>query len=180
MAVVTERVVRAADVVLMVIDGREGLCADDYNIAKWLRPLRKGRPTLLVASKCEGIVGEECALEAVRLGLGMPTLVSAEHNYGLGDLARQVLPHIAEIDVEDEATGPQEITLAVVGQPNVGKSTLINALIGEDRLLTGPTAGLTRESIPVAWSLPDGTAIKLLDTAGLFRRAGLKDSSSSP
>jgi len=78
MAVVTERVVKAADVVLMVVDGREGISGDDYEIAKWLRPLRKGKPVLLTATKCEGIVGEDTMLEAPRLGLGMPVLISAE------------------------------------------------------------------------------------------------------
>jgi len=173
MAAVTERVVATADIVLMLIDGREGICSDDYRVAKWLRPLRRGRPVLLAASKCEGGAGEENMAEATRLGLGVAVPISAEHNEGLGDLARLISPHLKDVSEEDAAN---EITLAIVGQPNVGKSTLLNRLVQDERVIVGPTPGLTRESIAVNWRMEDGTAITLLDTAGLHRRAAIKDS----
>ena len=160
-----------ADLVLFVIDARAGITAADDHFAAWLR--RQGRPVLLVANKAEGRLGADRALEAYALGLGEPVAVSAEHGEGLADLMSHIadaLPEPAEAPAEDE-TGP--LRLAIVGRPNAGKSTLVNRLLGEDRMLTGPEPGLTRDAITVLLDDPAGP-IALVDTAGLRRRARIE------
>jgi GTP-binding protein len=183
----TELAVGEADVALLVIDARTGLTPLDSFFANWLR---KGpTPVILVANKCEGGAAEAGRLEAFRLGLGEPIPLSAEHGEGLGDLfdalapriaakAEQILPgapaeddEIAAVDdVIEETDEPRALQLAIVGRPNVGKSTLVNRLIGEDRMLTGPEAGITRDAIAVEWRHRD-RPVRLVDTAGLRRRA---------
>jgi GTP-binding protein len=173
----TEAAVAASDAVLFVIDARTGLTPLDYAFADLLR--RSEKPVILVANKSEGRAGETGALEAYALGLGDPVPLSAEHGEGLGDLydaLRATLPEQTE-PLGDEAeprAAERPIRVAVVGRPNSGKSTLINRLIGEERLLAGPEAGITRDAIAVdlAWR---GKPFRLYDTAGLRRRSRIED-----
>jgi GTPase len=180
----TEAAVAAADAVFFVIDARAGVVPADRAFVNLLR--RAGKPTVLVANKSEGRAGADRALEGYDLGLGQPVPVSAEHNEGLADLydaLREALPEQTapdaradgEVDTDDdevaavtEPTRPMRI--AVVGRPNAGKSTLINRLIGEERLLTGPEAGITRDAIavPLVWQ---GRDFLVYDTAGMRRRS---------
>jgi GTP-binding protein len=163
-----------ADVALFVVDARTGLTEGDRHFARWLR--EEGRvPVVLVANKAEGRAGETGLFEAFELGLGEPVPLSAEHGEGLADLYAALLPHIPEPAPEEEV--PEEdrpLQLAIVGRPNAGKSTLINRILGEERLLTGPEAGITRDSIrvPMEWQ---GRRVDLIDTAGQRRRAKVVD-----
>jgi GTP-binding protein len=189
----TEQALRTADVTLFLIDARAGVTPLDEYFADLLR--KEPTPVILVANKCEGRAGEPGLLEAFALGLGDPVPVSAEHGEGMGDLFEALLPHAeaaeardtgvawrddeeGEEDGEDEAVEEDEdrgpLQLAIVGRPNVGKSTLINRLLGEERLLTGPEAGITRDSIAVDWEFK-GRPVKLVDTAGLRRRARISE-----
>jgi GTP-binding protein len=134
-----------------------------------------GRPLLLVANKAEGRAGAAAALDAFSLGLGTPVAVSAEHGEGLAELMGAIadrLPPEAEAPVDDI----EPLKLAIVGRPNVGKSTLLNRLLGEERMLTGPEPGLTRDAVAVRLSDADGTPIELVDTAGLRKRARVEQS----
>jgi GTP-binding protein len=166
-----------ADAVLFLVDARAGTTGTDRAFADLVR--RSGKPAILVANKSEGRAGEAGALESYALGLGDPVAVSAEHGEGLADLygaLRAALPEATAEPEEDEvpaATGEDQqrpIRIAVVGRPNTGKSTLINHLLGEERLLTGPEAGITRDAIAVdlAWR---GQRLRIYDTAGLRRRS---------
>ena len=166
----TERALADADLALMLIDARAGLTPIDEHFAHWLR--RKPTPVILVANKCEGGGGEAGLWEAHALGLGDPIAVSAEHGEGMGELHQALAPFAGgQIPPEEEAGQEQRpLQLAIVGRPNVGKSTLANRLLGEERLLTGPEAGITRDAIPVSWTF-QGRAIRLVDTAGLRRKS---------
>ncbi len=170
----TERAVDDADVALLLTDSRAGITPLDEHFAGWLRA--KGTPVVLVANKCEGRAGEAGYYEAFSLGLGEPVPVSAEHGDGMAELYAALAPFDeapeppAEEDADDGAERAGPLQLAIVGRPNVGKSTLANRLIGDDRLLTGPEAGITRDAISIDWEY-DGQAIRLIDTAGLRRRA---------
>jgi GTP-binding protein len=159
-----------ADVALMLIDAKSGLTALDRHFARWLR--RQDTPVVLVANKCEGLAAESLASEAWGLGLGPPVPISAQNGEGLADLAEALLPY-APAGPGAEATGPIEprpLRLAIAGRPNVGKSSLINRLLADERLLTGPEPGLTRDAVCVPWQWR-GRSIELIDTAGLRRRA---------
>ncbi|HEX6956587.1 MAG TPA: ribosome biogenesis GTPase Der [Ferrovibrio sp.] len=183
----TETAVREAAAVLFVIDGRAGVTPMDRHFANWLR--RQGKPVILLANKCEGNAGASGIGEAFGLGFGTPIPVSAEHGEGLYDVAEALIEHIGsgggdaaaaaadkiaepetdiDADMPDDPTKP--IQLAVVGRPNAGKSTLINRLVGSERLLTGPEPGLTRDAIAVAWEY-QGRNVKLVDTAGMRRKS---------
>ncbi len=170
----TEAAIAEADVCLFVVDVRAGITPPDEVLTQLLR--RSDRPVVLVANKAEGGAGAAGAMEGFRLGLGEPIALSAEHGEGLADLYEALQPHVdaatardaADIDADAAADGP--LRLAVIGRPNVGKSTLVNRLIGEDRMLTGPEAGITRDSIALRWRWRD-RPIQLHDTAGLRRRA---------
>lgn len=172
----TEAAAEGADVAIFVIDARAGLTPLDEEIANWLRSL--STPVILLANKAEGKAGESGILESYSLGLGDPIPFSAEHGEGLDDLFQALLPHVErdedEVDVDDDedATGP--LKLAIVGRPNAGKSTLVNKMLGEDRMITGPEAGITRDSISVDWEW-QGRQVRLIDTAGLRKKAKVDD-----
>jgi GTP-binding protein len=200
----TERAIKEADVVLFLIDARAGVTPLDSFFADHLR--KSPTPVILVANKCEGKAGAPGLYESYGLGLGDPVPFSAEHGEGLDDLYEALLPYATlhdglekfedadeadwpetgkdgEDDIEDgdvraeieAAEAARPLQMAVVGRPNVGKSTIVNRLLGEDRMLTGPEAGLTRDAIASAWEYK-GRTIRLVDTAGLRRRANVSDS----
>jgi GTP-binding protein len=168
----TERAVEASDVVLFLIDARAGVLPLDEAFANWLR--KRAAKVILVANKCEGRAGQNGLAEAHGLGLGEPIPVSAEHGEGLSDLhealARHVTPMSDDEDEEEAEPTKRPLLLTIVGRPNVGKSTLLNRLVGEERVLTGPEAGITRDAIRVEWQWR-GRAIRLVDTAGMRRRS---------
>ncbi len=194
----TERAVDEADICLFVIDARVGVTAADEYFADILR--KRARHVIVAANKAEGRAGEAGAMEAYGLGLGEPLRISAEHGEGMDDLYRVLMPLSDQIeadrpapiepeyDVElsdadaESGEGAEEwrpsadrpLQLAVIGRPNAGKSTLINKIIGEDRLLTGPEAGITRDSISVSTVFMD-TPMRIFDTAGMRKRAKVTD-----
>lgn len=194
----TERAVDEADICLFVIDARTGVTAADEYFAEILR--RRARHVIVAANKAEGRAGESGAMEAYGLGLGEPLRISAEHGEGMDDLYRALVPLADSVELEragpvealtdvelsdaDAETGEGEedwqpsearpLQLAVIGRPNAGKSTLINKILGEDRLLTGPEAGITRDSISVTTTFL-GTPMRLFDTAGMRKRAKVVD-----
>ena len=167
-----------ATAALFVVDSRQGLTQSDRHFARWLRQ-EAGVPIIPVANKCEGRAAESGLMEAFELGLGDPVPLSAEHGEGLADLFEALAPLLPEpSDTADET--PEEpaadspLKLAIVGRPNAGKSTLINRLLGENRLLTGPEAGITRDSIAIPWEWND-RRVELIDTAGMRRKAKVVD-----
>ncbi|QUS35454.1 ribosome biogenesis GTPase Der [Falsirhodobacter algicola] len=192
----TERAVEMADICLFVIDGRVGVTPQDEMFADILR--RKNAHVVLAVNKAEGKAGDAGAIEAWSLGLGEPVRLSAEHGEGMDDLYRILVPiadgfveraladaPVVDVDVPEgseeeddpEAYKPTEkhpLQIAVIGRPNAGKSTLINKIIGQDRLLTGPEAGITRDAISLRadWS---GTPIRIFDTAGMRKKAKISD-----
>src|SRR5271169_2993779 len=164
----TERALADADVALLVIDARAGVTEADRHFAGWLR--RSGKPIVLVANKTEGRATLPGVGEAYRLGLGDPVPISAEHGEGLAELYERLRPFAVDQSLDAAPVEHEKpLQLAIVGRPNVGKSTLANRLIGEDRLLTGPEAGITRDAIAVDWMWSE-RPIRLVDTAGLRRR----------
>jgi len=182
----TEAAVREADVALFLIDARAGVVPLDEEIARWLRSGET--PVVVLANKAEGRAGESGVLDAFALGLGDPVPFSAEHGEGLADLFEALLPHLerdgAAEDEDEIADGDDDaplgpLKLAIVGRPNAGKSTLVNRMLGQDRMITGPEAGITRDSIAVDWTwrAPDGEErpVRLIDTAGLRKKARVQD-----
>ena len=180
----TEVSLDGADAAMFVFDSRAGITPLDEEIARWLRAQKV--PVVLVANKAEGRQGDAGIYESFSLGFGEPVALSAEHGEGTADLFDHLWPIIGEKaeaaeqieemaeDDEDAPAGP--LKLAIVGRPNAGKSTLINRLLGEDRLLTGPEAGITRDSIAVDWEWTDPKTgeereIRLIDTAGMRKRS---------
>jgi len=182
----TERAVGMADACLFLVDARTGITPTDEVFADILR--RSGTPVILAANKAEGRAAESGIIEAFGLGLGDPLALSAEHGEGMAELAVVLSPMIEEadaraeealtdIDIEEGEDAPDRtkpLQIAVIGRPNAGKSTLINKIIGEDRLLTGPEAGITRDSIAVSidW---DGTPMRIFDTAGMRKKAKVQE-----
>jgi len=190
----TEASLAGADAALFVIDARAGLTPLDEEIARYLR--EQEVPVVVVANKAEGAAGESGAMEAYALGLGEPLAMSAEHGEGIADLFGGLWPIIGAaseeweeaqdiaraeaqaMDEEDRPLGP--LKLAIVGRPNAGKSTLINRLLGEDRLLTGPEAGITRDSIAIDWHWTDPKTgdtreVRLIDTAGMRKKKNVTE-----
>ncbi len=171
----TEAAIDDADVLLFLIDAKAGVTPSDRAFAELAR--RSGKHTILVANKAEARGSEGGTLDSYALGLGEPVELSAEHGDGMADLVRalaQCLPDDADEDEEEGGEGGRRIRVAVLGRPNAGKSTLINALLGEDRLLTGPEAGITRDSIAVDVER-HGVALRVFDTAGMRKRARIDD-----
>lgn len=196
----TELALLEADIALFMIDARAGVTPLDQHFADWLRTLNK--PVILLANKCEGKAADNGLYESYGLGLGDPYPFSAEHGTGMINIYEGIQPvydkwmedHAEEIEAEKLLEGVQTRTiitedgeeieepdlrrtplqLAIVGRPNVGKSTLINQLLGTERLLTGPEAGITRDSIALDFEV-DGRKIKLIDTAGMRRRTKVND-----
>jgi GTP-binding protein len=178
----TETAIRAADLVLFVIDARAGVTPSDAEFARLVRAA--GKPSILVANKCEGRSGESGFYEAFSLGLGEPVAISAEHGEGLAELAHDIaaalgLAKAPPSDADgatdgDQAAADRPIRVAIVGRPNSGKSTLVNALLGEERMITGPEPGLTRDAVGTdfVWG---GRRFRLTDTAGLRRKARISE-----
>jgi GTPase len=173
----TEAAIEEADIVLFVIDARAGILPADRPFAEMAR--RSGKPVIVVANKAEGGAGTAGAYDAFALGLGDPVPLSAEHGEGLSDLFDALQQHLPSDDDENESEDEERVEgkplkVAIIGRPNAGKSTLINRLIGAERLLTGPEAGITRDAIAIDWAWR-GRPIQLYDTAGLRKRARVQD-----
>lgn len=173
----TERAVDAADVCLFMIDARAGVTAADQGFAELLR--KKNATVILAANKTEGKAADEGYYDAFSLGLGEPVSMSAEHNIGMDELRERLAPHdraVAkddeDLEIEDREDGP--IQIAIVGRPNAGKSTLVNEILGQDRMLTGPEAGITRDAIGVSFSW-GGQDVKIFDTAGMRKKAKINE-----
>jgi GTP-binding protein len=168
----SEAALREADVALFVVDARTGLTPPDRAFAAWLR--RQSLPVILVANKTEGRFGGQAALEAYELGLGDPVPVSAEHGDGMGELHDAIREHLPAEGEEAGGDPDRPLRLAIIGRPNAGKSTLLNALLGEERMITGPEPGLTRDSVSVEWTDATGAKVRLVDTAGLRKKARIE------
>lgn len=172
----TEAAVREADAALFMIDAREGLTPLDEEIARWLRV--ESTPVIVVANKAEARAGEAGVFDAYRLGFGDPIPLSAEHGEGVVDLFEALRPLVEREDEPEEEPGyaleDPTLKLAIVGRPNAGKSTLVNTMLGEERMITGPEAGITRDSITLDWDW-HGKPVRLVDTAGLRKRAKVED-----
>ncbi len=177
----TEEAIAQADVVLFLIDARAGVIASDEIFAELVRS--SGKPVVLAVNKCEGRAAEAGLYEAYALGLGEPFPISAEHGLGIGEISEAVQAAFeaqdqgadpetgkAEAEIAEDDDAPHALRIAIVGRPNVGKSTLVNALLGEERMITGPEAGITRDAIAseIDW---DGRPLRVFDTAGLRKKA---------
>ena len=176
----TEAAVAQADVALFLFDSRAGIVPLDEEIARWLRG--SSTPVVLVANKAEGRSGDQGVLESLSLGFGDPVQLSAEHGEGVADLFEALLPHLDKIEPADDDRDDgldAPLKLAIVGRPNAGKSTLVNRMLGEDRMITGPEAGITRDSIAIDWLWEpaggEARRVRLIDTAGMRKRAKVQD-----
>ncbi len=174
----TQKAIADADAVIFMFDARAGLQPYDAELANLVRPV--GKPVVLLANKCESKLQEDSVHEAYKLGLGQPIAFSAEHGIGLLDLSEALKEIAAKLHKSDKVpeavqrSDERPIQLAIVGRPNVGKSTLVNALLNDERMLTGPEAGVTRDAVSNEWEYM-GRRIILVDTAGLRRHAKIDD-----
>lgn len=182
----TERAIEDAALVLFVVDARAGVTPDDTAFARLVRT--SGKPVILIANKAEGRQGNDGFYDAFSLGFGAPLAISAEHGEGIGDLVTEIagalglkLPKSkrkrdgdADASEEKAPEPPKPIRVAIVGRPNAGKSTLVNAMLGEDRMITGPEPGLTRDSV-ASDIVYKGHAIRIFDTAGLRRKVRISE-----
>ncbi|RHW18084.1 ribosome biogenesis GTPase Der [Sphingomonas gilva] len=174
----TEAAVAQADAALFMIDSRAGITPLDEEIARWLRAA--DTPVIVVANKAEGRAGEAGIIEAMALGFGDPVPLSAEHGEGVVELFEALRPFI-DVEIEDEGEEAEDgpLKLAIVGRPNAGKSTLVNRMLGEDRMITGPEAGITRDAIAIDWEWTpkegEPRKVRLIDTAGLRKKAKVQD-----
>lgn len=169
----TETAIAEADAVMLMLDGRSGLTPQDHEFAQLLR--RQDKPVLVVVNKCEGRTSHLEALEAHALGLGEPVSISAEHGEGMAELYEALAPLVTAREERQTAEAEdteQPIRVAIIGRPNAGKSTLINRILGEERLLTGPEAGITRDAITLDTQFLDRD-IQLVDTAGMRKKANI-------
>ena len=167
----SEAALRQADLVLFVVDARAGLTPSDRAFANWLR--RANLPVILVANKAEGRLGTQLALEAYELGLGDPVPLSAEHGEGIGTLHDEVRERLTDPGRPPREEAERPLRIAIVGRPNAGKSTLVNTLLGEERMITGPEPGLTRDSVALQFSDEEGP-VRLVDTAGMRKKARIE------
>jgi GTP-binding protein len=162
-----------ADLVLFIVDGREGLTTDDDTILRWLR--KTGRPFYLVVNKTDGLDADACVNEFARLGIEKVIPIAAAHQRGIPELVEAVLPRLpVDVDAGILADEPERMRVAFIGRPNVGKSTLVNRLLGEERMIASDVPGTTRDSIAVDLER-DGRKYRLIDTAGLRRRAKVEE-----
>ena len=185
----SEQAIAQADLALFVVDARDGVVPADLAFAKVVR--EAGTPVVLVANKCEGRRGSDGFYEAFQLGFGDPIAISAEHGEGIGELAGAILDALGlkpvrapkKSETDEPAVSGEEIAaeaashvvrIAIVGRPNAGKSTLVNALLGEERMITGPEPGLTRDAVSTDFDW-DGRPVRLFDTAGLRRKARISE-----
>ncbi|MFM7611148.1 MAG: ribosome biogenesis GTPase Der, partial [Alphaproteobacteria bacterium] len=171
----SEAALRNASLALFVMDARAGITPADRAFAAWLRRTRV--PVLVVANKAEGRAGTTAAMEAFELGLGDPVPVSSEHGDGFGNLHDEIAAKLGPLpeDETEEEDKERPLRLAIVGRPNAGKSTLLNALLGEDRMITGPEPGLTRDAVAVQWRDATGGEVRLVDTAGMRKKARVQE-----
>ena len=193
MRALTEHAVEISDICLFMIDARTGVTYRDQTLAAILR--KNAKNVLLLANKSEGSAGDSGTIEAWGLGLGEPISISAEHGEGMGDLLHALMPfadrfegdmeasmEAAEVDIlvddlgqfDEDYFKKKPLQIAVIGRPNAGKSTLINKILGEDRLLTGPEVGITRDAISLSF-IWNGTSVKFFDTAGMRKKAKVQD-----
>jgi GTPase len=168
----TEAALEDGDLILFMMDAREGVTSLDQIFADRLR--KQHKPVILLANKSESRESGGGIGEAYSLGFGEPVAISAEHGEGMADLYAAVVAASVDIFIEEVDEPDKPIRIAIIGRPNAGKSTLINRLIGEDRMLTGPEAGITRDSISVDWEY-EGQNIRLVDTAGMRRKARVQE-----
>jgi GTP-binding protein len=168
----SEAALKGADLALFVVDARTGITEADRAFARWLRAT--GANVLLIANKAEGRLGLQNALEAYELGLGDPVAISAEHGDGIGTLHDEVREKLEALAPDPRAAGERPLRIAIVGRPNAGKSTLLNTLLGEERMITGPEPGLTRDAVSVSFR-DDVGPVRLVDTAGLRRKARIDE-----
>jgi len=168
----TEAAIEDAQLILFMMDAREGVTQLDRIFGDRLRRIDK--PVVLLANKSESRESEGGVGEAHGLGFGEPIPISAEHGEGMADLYQAILQASRDIEIAEQEEADKPIRIAIIGRPNAGKSTLVNRLIGEDRMLTGPEAGITRDSISVDWEW-EGRRVRLVDTAGMRRKARVQE-----
>lgn len=166
----TEFAVSDADLCLFIVDAKEGVTNTDFHFAQWLRKL--GKKTVLIANKCESRGEIMFDGEYYKLGFGQPIGLSAEHKLGFGELYEKIAPEIEAYEEVFEEVESSDLQIAIVGRPNVGKSTFLNKILGQDRLITGPEAGITRDAISLDYEFK-GKRIRLIDTAGIRKKANI-------